>query len=265
LHYNYTYWYIKIVDMHNDEPKPKKDTGKRIVNKPEKKLPIVPMTRAEVEESAQKRIAAIQKEFTEGFDFIKNYSKSVTFFGSARFTEENEHYKKARSVAKRIVEELDYTVVTGGGPGVMEAANRGAQEAGGDSIGISIELPHEQATNPYVTDFLEFHYFFTRKVCLTFSAEAYLYFPGGFGTMDEFFEIITLIQTHKIQKVPIILVGNDYWGKLESMIKENLLERDTIDQEDLDLYTITEDEDEIIEIIKKAPVHNGLRYRNHDE
>lgn len=136
----------------------------------------------------------------------------------------------------------------------MEAANRGAKEAGGRSIGFNIELPKEQNINPYVTESLSFHYFFTRKVSLSFSAEAYIFFPGGLGTMDEFFELATLVQTHKIDKVPIILVGDGYWKTLESFMKNNLLARDMIDEEDLDTFTITDDEDKVLSIVKSAPM-----------
>ena len=145
-------------------------------------------------------------------------------------------------------------VVTGGGPGIMEAANKGAFEAKGKSLGLTIKLPQEQTTNPYITNEVSFNYFFSRKVCLSFSAEAYLFFPGGFGTLDELFEILTLVQTRKIEKVPIILVGNDYWTALDAFIKEHLLSKEMIDSEDITLYSISENEDEIIEIIRNAPV-----------
>ena len=139
----------------------------------------------------------------------------------------------------------------------MEAANRGAIDSNKKehSLGICIKLPNEQITNPYITDSINFKFFFTRKVILTFSAEAYIYFPGGFGTLDEFFEIVTLIQTNKIERVPIVLVGNEYWKPLDEFIKKMLCDKySTINKEDMDLYTITEDEDEILEIVKKAPL-----------
>ncbi|MEN9613828.1 MAG: hypothetical protein RLZZ347_135 [Candidatus Parcubacteria bacterium] len=206
-------------------------------------------------ETEQKRLATIAEEFANGFAFIRKYPRSVTFFGSARISEGNIHYEQARSLAQRIVDELHYAIVTGGGPGIMEAGNRGASEAGGDSVGILIQLPKEQASNPYVKDSLEFHHFFARKVVMSFAAEAYVFFPGGFGTMDEFFEIITLIQTHKIPHMPIILVGEDFWRPLDGFIKKNILENHhAINPEDRDLYTITDDMDKVIEMIKKAPV-----------
>src|SRR3989344_6555796 len=217
-----------------------------------------PITLLELSEAAKKRVALISKEFTDGFEFIKNYPRSVTFFGSAR-TKEGEHdYERARNLAKRIVEELHYSVLTGGGPGIMEAANRGAYEAGGNSLGLNIGLPHEQLSNKYLTHEIGFHYFFSRKVCLSFSAEAYVFFPGGFGTLDEFLEILTLVQTNKIPKAPIILVGSSHWKPLENYFKEVLVKEKTIEENDLSLYTITDDEEEILKIIKEAPIRIGL-------
>jgi uncharacterized protein (TIGR00730 family) len=233
---------------------------KKIVNLPSKHLNIKPLTRREVQEvclpeDLAPRNQRINQEIIAGLEFAREHPKSVSFFGSARFSEDNPHYQKARSVAKKIVEDLEYAVVSGGGPGIMEGANRGAKEAGGHSLGMIIELPEEQRINPYVTESVEFYYFFTRKVSLAFSAEAYVYFPGGFGTMDEFFEILTLVQTGKIEKVPIILVGEDYWRPVEKLIKEQFLEKfQTVDESDLNLFTITDDEKKIVDIIRKAPL-----------
>lgn len=224
-----------------------------------------PLTLLEISEAAKKRVALISKEFTSGFDFVKNYPRSVTFFGSAR-TEENEHYyEKARTLAGKIVKELHYSVTTGGGPGIMEAANRGAYEAGGNSLGLTIDLPREQLTNKYLTDREDFHYFFSRKVCLSFSAEAYVFFPGGFGTLDEFLEILTLVQTNKIPKAPIILVGAQFWNPAEQFFREVLIKDKMITEEDLSLYTITDNEDEILKIIKSAPIRIGLEYDEDSE
>lgn len=234
--------------MHSEEDKNKK-----------------PLTLLEMAEAAKKRVAIISKEFSDGFEFLKNYPRSVTFFGSARTKEGEEDYEKARRVAERIVNELHYSVITGGGPGIMEAANRGAFEAGGNSLGLTIKLPIEQNVNPYITDQVDFYYFFSRKVCLSFSSEAYVFFPGGFGTMDEFFEILTLVQTNKIPDTPIILVGKEYWSNLRSFFEKHLRDTGKIDPEDLDLYEITDDEDEIIEAIKKAPVQIGIRYNEESE
>jgi uncharacterized protein (TIGR00730 family) len=219
-----------------------------------------PITLLEISEAARKRVTLIAQEFTDGFEFVKNYPRSVTFFGSARVNENDPYYIKARGLASKIVTELRYSVITGGGPGIMEAANRGAFEAGGNSLGLTIELPREQLDNKYMTDKEDFHYFFSRKVCLSFSAEAYIFFPGGFGTLDEFLEILTLVQTNKIPKAPIILVGISFWSTLEKFFKDILLENKAIEEKDLSLYTITENEDEILEIIKQAPIRMGLKY-----
>ncbi len=230
---------------------------KDIINKPEKNLPIKPLTKKEMHEASRERVSLITKEFMQGFELLSNYPKSVTFFGSARFDENNKYYIQARSLASKITKELGYCIVTGGGPGIMEAGNRGAFESGGNSIGLTIQLPHEQVVNPYLTSELDFYYFFARKVCLNFAAESYLFFPGGFGTMDELFGLLTLIQTHKVRPVPVILVGKDFWQKQMDGIFQEMLDIETIDKEDFSLFTITDDEDEIISIIKNAPVVNS--------
>lgn len=202
------------------------------------------------------RICVINEEFRQGLDFIQTYDKSVTFFGSARTPEGDPHYEVARRLGYRAAKELDMAVVTGGGPGIMEAGNRGAYEAGGRSIGFSINLPMEQVSNPYMTDELSFYFFFSRKVCMTYSSQAYVYFAGGYGTLDELFEILTLVQTEKISRVPIILVGVEFWKPLDAFIKQTLLENEaTISPEDPDLYIITDDEDEVINLLKEAPEH----------
>jgi uncharacterized protein (TIGR00730 family) len=240
------------------------EANKPIVNVPSKLLPIEPITLEEVEQEMEKRVSLITQEFNRGFDFIKSQPKTVSFFGSARFSEDNEHYARARRVAYRLAKE-GYAIVTGGGPGIMEAANRGAFEAEGRSLGLNIKLPKEQVRNPYLTDTVDFYYFFTRKVMLTFSAEAYIMFPGGFGTFDETFEILTLVQTHKIENVPIILVGEAFWRPLETFLKKAMLEENgAIDSEDLKLYTITDDEEEIVNIIKQIPIRNGVRLHHKD-
>lgn len=205
------------------------------------------------------KVHRIDHEFTKAFEFISKYDKSVTFFGSARFKEDDEHYIKARALAKRISTELDYAILTGGGGGIMEAANRGAFEAGKTSLGLNIYLPHEQNLNSYTTDAMQFYYFFIRKVALSFAAEAYLYFPGGFGTLDEFFEVVTLIQTMKIHRVPIILVGKDYWEPLEAYIEQVMYkDHNAISKDDTKLYTITDDEEEILKIIKSSPIRKMI-------
>ena len=220
------------------------------------------MTRAEIHQAIHKRLDRIYKEFMSAFEFIKKYPKSVTFFGSARIKEDNPYYQKAQGLSAKIVKELGYSVLSGGGGGIMEASNRGAFESGGKSVGLNIRLPKEQLPNKYTTKSLELSYFFVRKVALSFAAEAYIFFPGGFGTLDEFFEIVTLIQTRKIPRIPVILFGNEYWGTLKEFIEKVVYEKyNAIDKNDLDLLYITENEDEIIEIIKKVPVRAALKAR----
>lgn len=217
--------------------------------------PTSPLTKEDAQHIVGVRIERINAEFKSAFDLIKNYPRSVSIFGSARVEEGSSHYEHARSLAARIVKDLGYAVITGGGGGIMEAANRGAREAGGQSVGLNIRLPKEQQKNAYTTDGMEFSYFFVRKVALSFAAEAYIFLPGGFGTLDEFFEIITLIQTHKIRRVPIILVGRDYWEELHDFLFRNAYRSEhAISKEDMALYTITDDDNEIIEAIKKVPI-----------
>lgn len=225
-----------------------------------------PLTREELSKEIQKRVSRIDREFSEGFSFISKYPKSVTFFGSTRFSSDSPHYEKARHLAARIARELGYTVITGGSAGIMEAANRGAFEVGGQSVGLNIRLAKKQHENRYTTDSIQFSYFFARKVALSFAAEAYLFFPGGFGTLDEFFEIATLVQTHKIRRVPIFLVGKDYWEPLHKFIRENVWElHHAVDEGDLSLYRITDDDDEIIDVIRRVPVHGGGFHHHHQQ
>ncbi|MDO8483292.1 MAG: TIGR00730 family Rossman fold protein [bacterium] len=217
------------------------------------------ISRQEIHRIIKAKVHRIDRELTEGFEFINKYEKSVTFFGSARFTENNIHYIKARELARKI-SELGYVILTGGGGGIMEGANRGAFEAGHESLGLNIRLQKEQDLNPYITDSVEFNYFFVRKVAMSFAAETYVFFPGGFGTFDELFEILTLIQTRKIRRVPIVLVGSDYWNQLHSFIKEVMYGKHrTIEASDMDLYTITDNDEEILEIIKKVPIRPMIK------
>jgi uncharacterized protein (TIGR00730 family) len=219
----------------------------------------------EMPKMAVERVAQITKEFTEGFEFLAQYPRSVTIFGSTRTAEDNTFYQKARSLGARIATELHYSVATGGGPGIMEAANRGAYESGGNSLGLLIELPDGQLVNKYLTNSMAFHHFFSRKVCLAFSAEAYIFFPGGFGTLDEFSEILTLVQTQKVKQVPIILVGVEYWKPLVNFFEENMLSQNMIDKNDMSLFVITDDEDQILEAIKNAPVVFGVPHSSVDK
>jgi uncharacterized protein (TIGR00730 family) len=224
---------------------------------PEQKLVCIPLTREEIEADLRKRsnrLRTIEEEIDKGMQFIRKYPQSVTFYGSARFTEDNPHYKEARTLGGKLAYE-GYAIVTGGGPGIMEAGNRGAKEAGGISLGLNIKLPHEQSTNPYTTESMEFFYFFTRKATMSFSSEAYLFFPGGFGTLDELFEILTLVQTKKIRPVPIILVGKDFWTPLDAYIREHLMLRHgTVEETELAIYHILDDHDEIVRIVKSTPI-----------
>ncbi|OHA89444.1 MAG: Rossman fold protein, TIGR00730 family [Candidatus Zambryskibacteria bacterium RIFCSPHIGHO2_02_FULL_43_14] len=221
---------------------------------------ILTLDRVEMHRLARRRVSEISKEFTEGFEFLEDYQKSVTFFGANQFKEDNPHYADARKLASRIVKELDYSVLSGGGPGIMEAANRGAFEAGGDSLGLLIKLPSAQVTNKYITTSSSFYYFFVRKVCLTFSSEAFIFYPGGFGTLDEFFEILTLIQTRKITHIPLICVGSEYWNELKKFMEREILRRGAIEPEDINLFHIVDDHDKIIEIIKSVPVHMNIPF-----
>ncbi|MEO6761045.1 MAG: TIGR00730 family Rossman fold protein [Candidatus Saccharimonadales bacterium] len=210
------------------------------------KIPKREIIQNELLTETSERLSRIDKEFADGFDIMNRYNDTVTIFGSARFDESSPYYQKAREVATALSNE-GYTIVTGGGSGIMEAGNRGAFEANGNSVGFNIKLPKEQSLNPYTTESKPFRYFFSRKVILAYGASAYIYFPGGFGTMDELFEIMTLIQTKKMPAAPIILVGGEYWMHLDYFIKSQLLKgAQTISPGDEDLYTITED----IEVIK---------------
>ena len=210
------------------------------------------LSKKEMHSFTQKWVTEISKEFAEGFQFLENYPKSITFFGGNQLKEGNPYYESARVLASRLVKELGCSIISGGGPGIMEAANRGAFEAGGSSLGLLIKLPGGQVTNGYVTEKFSTNYFFVRKVCLSFSAKAFIFYPGGFGTLDEFFEILTLIQTRKITHVPLICVGSEYWDELKEFMKKEILGRDAIKPEDLNLFHIANDHDEIIEIIRKV-------------
>lgn len=225
---------------------------------------ILTLNREAMHALAAKRVTEISKEFTEGFKFLENYPKSITFFGGNQFREDSAYYQSAHTLASRLVKELGYSIISGGGPGIMEAANRGALEAGGSSLGLLIKLPDGQITNGYVTAKFAANYFFVRKVCLSFSAEAFIFYPGGFGTLDEFFEILTLIQTRKITHVPLICVGSEYWNQLKEFMKKELISRGTIVPADLELFHIIDDHDKIIEIIRKVAVRIGVPFAETD-
>jgi len=199
------------------------------------------------------RLFHIIAEFVEGFEALAELPPAVTIFGSARAKPEDEVYQKAELIATRLAEN-GFAVITGGGPGVMEAANKGAALAGGQSVGLNIQLPFEQYPNPYSNLNLSFRYFFVRKVLFVKYAVAYVILPGGFGTMDEFFEAVTLIQTKKIKPFPVILVGTDYWKGLLDWIRETVLKQGIISPDDLDILHLTDDPDDIVKTIKKRVI-----------
>ncbi|MBT7085035.1 MAG: TIGR00730 family Rossman fold protein [Desulfobacterales bacterium] len=197
------------------------------------------------------RLFKIMGEFVDGVEALHDLGPAVSIFGSARTKPENPIYKKTEEIAALLVNN-GYGVITGGGGGIMEAANKGAAESGGKSVGLNIILPFEQQPNKYSNIQLEFKYFFIRKVMFVKYAQAYIIMPGGFGTLDELFEAVTLIQTHRIMPLPVFLFGTDYWGGLVEWIKASLLEKEMISPEDLSILHVTDDPEEIVSTIKKA-------------
>ncbi|MBI3572076.1 TIGR00730 family Rossman fold protein [Candidatus Kaiserbacteria bacterium] len=195
------------------------------------------------------RIFKIMSEFVEGFDLLRRYGLAASIFGSTRATLEHQTYKDATELASRLSRK-GFAIITGGAAGVMRAANEGAYEAGGASVGLNINLPEAQDYNNYLTDRFGFDHFFVRKVMLTYASEVYIYFPGGFGTLDEFFEILTLVQTKKIRKVPIVLYGKEYWEPLLAFIETKLYaEHQAIDKGDMELYRLVDSVDEAYDYI----------------
>jgi uncharacterized protein (TIGR00730 family) len=193
-----------------------------------------------------RHVGMIAAEFREGFETVDRIKKpAVTIFGSARVREGDAPYEQARTVAHRFAQQ-GWSVVTGGGPGVMEAANRGAQEGGGMSVGFNIQLPHEQHSNPYLDISLTFRHFYARKTMFVKAAEGFVVFPGGFGTIDELFEALTLIQTGKVLNFPVVLFDTDYWGELHDWVRIELLADRMISPEDLDLLYATDDLEEAV-------------------
>jgi uncharacterized protein (TIGR00730 family) len=197
------------------------------------------------------RVLRIQAEFVEGFGLLAELGRAVAVFGSARTPVSSPEYATAHLIGAGLAE-AGYAVITGGGPGIMEAANKGATQAGGVSVGLGIELPVEQGLNDYVEVGLEFRYFFVRKTMFVKYAQAFVVLPGGFGTLDELFEAVTLVQTGKVTKFPIVLVGSDYWSGLLSWINGTLLEHKKIAPADLGLLRVADDPAEVIDIIKEA-------------
>ncbi len=195
------------------------------------------------------RVLRIMSEFVDGFDALAEVGPAVTVFGSARVAEGSPIYEQAREIGRRLAVD-GWAVITGGGPGVMAAANRGCQEAGGLSIGCNIELPHEQSVNPYVDLAVEFRYFFARKTMFVKYADAFVIMPGGFGTLDELFEALTLIQTGKIRHFPVVLVGTAYWAGLIDWARETLIADGTVTEADLALLTLTDDAEEVCRVVR---------------
>jgi uncharacterized protein (TIGR00730 family) len=200
----------------------------------------------DTERSNESSILRIMSDFAKGFDELKDLGPAVTFFGSARFDEQNPYYKEAQALAYTLGKK-GYSIVTGGSKGIMEAANKGAYESKNcQSIGLNINLPHEQAGNDFTTKHLSFDYFFVRKVMLIKYSLAYIIFPGGFGTLDELFEALTLTQTGKITKISIFLYGKEYWEKLVDFIQTTMVEQETIAQKDIELIILSDDSSEIV-------------------
>jgi uncharacterized protein (TIGR00730 family) len=207
------------------------------------------------------RVLRIGSELLRGFRGLHFAGPCVTVFGSARFEEDHRYYQLAQEMGGRLAR-AGFTVMTGGGPGVMEAANRGAHEAGGRSIGCNIRLPHEQEPNPYVSRFLEFRYFFVRKVMLVKYSYAFVVLPGGFGTMDEIFETATLIQTAKIQDFPLVIMGREYWQPLLTFLEETMVPAGTIDRADFERLVVTDDPEEAVRVVLEAATGRfGLQWK----
>lgn len=202
------------------------------------------------------RIFRIMSEFVESFDEMESCNRLITVFGSARTPAEDPMYAEAMKLGKLLAENR-YGVITGGGGGIMEAANRGAYESNGVSIGLNIELPHEQHPNPYQTLSLSFRYFFVRKVCLLKYSMGAVVFPGGFGTLDEAFESITLLQTHKINPIPLVLVDREFWSDGLTWIKNSLLKRKLISEGDMDIFHLVDSADEAMEYLLRCHRFGG--------
>jgi len=208
-------------------------------------------------EDLERHVALIAQEFREGFEAVARIDRpAVTIFGSARISQSDPVYEQARKAARRFAER-GWAVVTGGGPGVMEAANRGAKEGGGLSVGFNIELPHEQRSNRYVDLALTFRHFYARKTMFVKAAEGFLVFPGGFGTVDELFEALTLIQTGKVLHFPVVLFGSDYWGELLDWVRGEALADGMISPEDLELLYVTDDLDGAVDRVLESYDRRG--------
>ena len=206
------------------------------------------------------QVFRVVSEFVEGFEKLSKIGPCVSVFGSARSKEENKYYGLAEDLAYKLTKE-GYGIITGGGPGIMEAANKGAQRAGGKSVGLNIELPHEQKANDFIDadKLINFNYFFVRKLMFIKYAQGFVVMPGGFGTLDEFFEALTLIQTKKIGRFPIVLIGTEYWSGLMKWVNERLLTEQYVDKEDLNLFRILDTADEAVKSINEFYSRYRLR------
>jgi len=196
------------------------------------------------------RVFRIMSEFVDGFEILAKIGKAASIFGSSRSKSDNKYYKLAEEVAYLLAKE-GFAVITGGGPGIMEAGNKGAKRAGGRSIGLNIQIPLEQKANKYIDTLLDFHYFFVRKVMFVKYAKAFVIMPGGYGTLDEFFEAINLIQTERIQRFPVVLFGSEYWQGMMKWLKEKVLKEGNISAHDLDIFKIVDTPKEVVQVIKK--------------
>lgn len=213
--------------------------------------PELPSVKEDFRKTFPWRIFKIMSEFIEGFEFVADFKKSVSIFGATTSLPDDRYYKEAEKLG-RLLAKSGYAVITGGGPGIMEAANKGAYECGGEAVGINIQLPEGQRSNKFVNKAIGFYYFFTRKVMLSISSSIYVFFPGGYGTLDEFFEMSVLVQTKKISsKTKIIVVGKDYWMPLCNWIKEDIYEkRKAVKKTDLDIFKIVDSAEDAMKIIK---------------
>ncbi len=209
-----------------------------------------------------RRLIRIMNEFILGYKFIRHYKKAATIFGSARCGFDHKVYKEATKLGYDLAME-GFAVITGGGPGVMEAANRGALQAGGKSVGLNIQLEHEQRINKYVNESSSFHYFFTRKVMLASASQVYIFFPGGFGTMDELFEMLTLVQTKKVSPLTILLVNKRYWTPLLRWVESTMQAKDhAISKDDLKLYHLVDTADEAMDFLRRLVAENKIGHHS---
>jgi uncharacterized protein (TIGR00730 family) len=211
-----------------------------------------------VERTEAQRLERVERELAAGFEALARIGCGVSVFGSARVAPDHPDYALARATARRLGE-AGFAVITGGGPGIMEAANRGAQEAGAASVGLNIELPFEQAGNAYQDIALRFHYFFTRKVMFVRYASAFVVFPGGFGTLDELFEALLLIQTGKIRHFPVVLVRSAFWAGLVDWLRDRVAANALIAPGDLELFATTDDPDEVVALVRRGAERQGLQ------